>query len=111
MNESPIFSKIHDLLVWLLQATRKFPREHRFTLAEEISNQCFALQRALVAASLDKRQEAEHLLAADIALTCLRRTLLICHEMKLLDDVPYRHVTQMTSEVGRLLGAWRKRAG
>jgi len=109
MTESPIFSKVHDLLVWLLQATRKFPRAYRFTLAEEISKHCFALQRALVAASLDKRQVAEHLLTADIGLTCLRRTLLICHEMELIEDGPYRHVTQMTSEIGRLLGAWRKK--
>jgi hypothetical protein len=108
MNESPIFARLHDLTVWLLRATRKFPREYRFTLGAEIAEQCFALQKALVAAALDRRHQAEHLLQADIALTNLRRTLAACFALQLLDNGPYRHVSAMLAEVGRLLGGWRK---
>jgi len=108
MKESPIFTRLHDLLRWLLQSTRKFPRDLRFALAERLVQQGFALQDALVAASLDRRQQAHHLLQADIQLMGLRKTLLLCYELGLLDAGQYRHVSEMTQEVGRLLGGWRK---
>jgi len=111
MQESPIFARLHDLLLWLLRATRKFGRDYRFTLAVALNDQGLALQRALVAAALDRKGQAAHLLQADIALTELRRTLLLCFELDLWDAGQYHHVSAMAQEVGRLLGAWRKNAG
>lgn len=110
MNESPIFTRTHDLLLWLIPATRKFPREQRFLLAQRAAGQAFAVQDALVAASLDKARQAHHLLDADIALTALRKTLLLCSELELLSAGQYRHASALAAEVGRLLGAWRKSA-
>jgi hypothetical protein len=111
MQESPVFTRTHDLLRWLLDTTRKFPREQRFVLAQRLHQQAFALQDALTAAGLDSRSAARHLLDADIALSGLRKTLQLSHELGLLDDGPYRHASQMAMEVGRLLGGWRKKAG
>ena len=111
MRESPIFARLHDLLRWLLQRTRKFPRDVRFALAERLVAQGFALQDALIAASLDRPQQARHLLQADIQLTGLRKTLLLCYELELFSPGQYRHVSEMAQEVGRLLGGWRKQQG
>ena len=36
MQQSPIFTKTYDLLTWLLPATTKFPREHRFVMAKAV---------------------------------------------------------------------------
>ena len=108
MKQSPIFTRTHDLLRWLLPATRKFPRDYRFTLAQRLNNRAFALQDALVAASLDEAHRQEHWLAADVALNGLRKTLLLCLELELLSPGQYRHVSQITAEVGRLLGGWQK---
>lgn len=108
MKESPIFTRTHDLLKWLLPATRKFPRQYRFTLAERLLHQAFALQDALLAASLDRNRQAEHLLQADLALAGLRKSLLLCYELDLLSAGQYRHVSELAQEVGRLLGGWRK---
>lgn len=108
MKESPIFTRLHDLLLWLLRATRKFPRDYRFTVAEQINRQGFALQDALIAASLDRKRQSDYLLQADIALTSLRKTVLLCHELQLWDAGQYRHVSELLQEVGRLLGSWRK---
>jgi hypothetical protein len=99
---------MHDLLLWLLPATRKFPRDYRFTLAQRINNQAFDLQDALIAASLDDARRSEHWVKADIALQSLRKLFLLCHELALFSPGQYRHVSQMTAEVGRLLGGWRR---
>ncbi len=108
MKQSPIFTRTHDLLVWLLPATRKFPREYRFTLSHRINNQAFALQDALIAASLDKTRVGQHLLAADIALTRLRKSMLLAHDLTLFSPGQFRHASVMMAEIGRLLGGWRR---
>lgn len=108
MKESPLFTHTHDLLLWLLQATRKFPREHRFGLGQRLPALGFAFERAIIAAALDKRYTTDHLIQADIELASLRKALLLCQELELLTPNQYRHVSGMTAEVGRLLGTWRK---
>lgn len=107
MKQSPIFVRAHDLVLWILQTTRKFPREHRFGLALRLQNQGFELEDRLVAASLDIQQTADHLLQADIALANLRKTLLHCHDLGLLTPNQVRHAGEMAAEVGRMLGSWR----
>ena len=108
MDESPIFTRTHDLLVWLLRATRKYPREYRFTLAERVCDRAFTLQDALVAAAIDRERRSDHLRQADIALTGLRKTLLLSLDLSLLKPNQYRHASEMTAEIGRLLGGWQK---
>jgi hypothetical protein len=110
MKESPIFTRLHDLQLWLLRTTRKFPRDQRFVLGQRLVDQIFALQDALVAATVDTRHTPIHLMNADIAITGLRKTLLLCHQMEFLSDGQYQHVSGMVAEVGRLLGGWQKQA-
>jgi hypothetical protein len=110
MKESPVFTRTHDLLLWLMRVTRKFPREYRFSMASRLEELGFTLQHALVAAAIDRRRETEHLIEADIALTNLRKSLLLCLELGLLDNGAYQHGGQLTGEVGRPLGTWRKDA-
>ena len=110
MKESPAFTHTHDLLLWLMRTTRKFPREYRFGLASRLETLGFTLQHALVAAAIDRRWQAEHLIDADIALTEIRKGLLLCLDLGLLDNNAYRHGSELTGEVGRPLGSWRKDA-
>ena len=60
----------------------------------------------VVAAGLDPLNRQRHLVLADRALAGLRKTLLLCHQMQLLSDGQYRHVSGLTAEVGRLMGSW-----
>lgn len=64
------------------------------------------MQDTLVAAGLDPLNRQRHLVLADRALAGLRKTLLLCHQMQLLSDGQYRHVSGLTAEVGRLMGSW-----
>lgn len=108
-QESPIFSKLHDLFAWLLQATARFPREQRFVLARRAMDKAFDLEDSLVAASFDRENLRWHLQRADIALHGLRRTINLAADLKLISDGQYKHAAEMTAEIGRLLGGWAKR--
>ena len=58
MAQSPIFAKTHDLLVWLLQHTAKFPKSERFRLAKRVEDSAFRFYDLIARAtkSGDKRR-------------------------------------------------------
>ena len=109
MNESPIFSKTYDLLLWLTPQTTKFPRQHRFGLAEHILQLALGFQEKLLAASLAPSAEKPSLLRqADIQLAQLRLNLRLCKDLELFTLSQYEHAASMLVEIGRLLGGWQK---
>lgn len=109
MKESPIFSRTYDLLRWLMPITVKFPRQHRFVLAQTVQQAALDLQESLIEAS-KVAKPADALLQADINLAKLRTHLRLCHDLKLLSTGQYEHVARMLTEIGRLLGGWMKTA-
>lgn len=111
MQESPIFTKTYDLLLWLMQATTKFPREQRFVLAQAVQQSALGFQEHLIEAGVGQgRARSRALVEADVELTKLRFYLRLSKDLKLLKLNQYRHAAEMVAEVGRLLGGWRKTA-
>ena len=110
MNESPIFARTHDLLLWLLPQATKFPRVHRFGLGERLVRQALDFQETLITAGLDKGQgRKEGLQQADVQLALLRHWVRLCKDLELLTVAQYAHVSGMVIEIGRLLGSWKKK--
>ena len=108
MQESPIFVRTFDLLLWLLPFTQKFPKEQRFVLAARVQNSAFDFYEAITAASLGKKK-IEYLEQADIELQRLRLYLRLCQRMQYFNKGQYEHVYKMVEEIGRLLGGWSKK--
>lgn len=109
MKESPLFVKLFEFLKWLLPVVAQFPRLYRFTLAERVQRQALDVQELLVAAGLNAGPSRAALLAqADVRLTQLRHTLRLCQALAVLETRHYEHAAEHLSELGKLLGAWRK---
>jgi cytosine/adenosine deaminase-related metal-dependent hydrolase len=107
MKESPIFTRTYDLLRWLLPATLKFPRQQRFVLAETVQRTALRFQEEILEAGFKNRPFAE-LARADVTLAKLKLYLRLCHDLDLLSHGQYEHVSRTVTEIGRLLGGWRK---
>lgn len=108
-REMPIFTRTFDLLTWLLPATNHFPRAHRHTLSQRLLDAAFDLRERLEEANL--RQGAERLDRlgrADEALARVRLYVRLCFRWGWLTAGQYEHVAGLTTEVGKLLGGWRK---
>ena len=105
MKESPIFTKTYDLLCWLLPETVKFPRQHRFVLAEAVQRAALLFQEQIIEAGMADKP-LPWLREADVTLTQLRTYLRLCSDLKLLPFNHYEHGSRMVDEVGRLLGGW-----
>jgi hypothetical protein len=107
MKESPIFTKTYDLLCWLLPETIKFPRQHRFVLAEAVQRAALLFQEQIIEAGMVEKP-LPLLRQADVTLAKLRLDLRLCRELGLLKFNQYEHGSRMVDEVGRLLGGWMK---
>lgn len=108
-KESPIFIKSYDLLRWLVPATLKFPKSQRFVLAKQIQETAFTFYDALVQAGKGVAI-AESLRDADVALERLRLYIRLGKDLGLFGPQQYEHVARQMADVGRLLGAWLKKA-
>jgi hypothetical protein len=109
-QESPLFVKTFDLLVYLLPAVEKFPRSQRFVLGRRIQEIGLGFLDHLLAARKCSDAERPNLLRqADLELDRLRYTVRLCHEIGILSQKQYRHASGRLVEVGRLLGTWIKR--
>ncbi len=110
MEESPIFTKTYDLLLWLIPATMKFPKEQRFVLAKRIQDTVFDFQEALIAAGMGM-ERTQRLQDADVLLRKLQVYIRMSVNLKFITVRQYEHVSKMTVEIGKILGGWRKKAG
>jgi hypothetical protein len=109
-QESPLFVRTYDLLVYLLAASEKFPKSQRFVLGRRLQELGLELLDLLLSARKCADQERGALLRqADLDLDRLRYTLRLCHQLGLLSPKQYRHASGLLAEVGRLLGTWLKR--
>lgn len=109
MNESPVFIRTHDFLLWLIPQVQKFPRPHRFGVTERIQRLGLDLQDRLVAAGKSKgTARLTRLEEADIHLEQIRFWIRFASDMQRLTIRQYEHAARMMGEIGRLLGAWIK---
>lgn len=109
MKESPIFSKSYDFLRWVIPLTVKFPRQHRFVIAQRLQTLAFSFHDQLLDAAA-ARDRKEGLGEADRTLAKLRVTLRLAGDMKILGVRQYAHAARTLDEIGRLLGGWLKSA-
>lgn len=107
MSDSPIFARCNDLVLWVLQATVRYPRHYRVALGKATQEAVLLLQRNLVAAAR-RRDKRTALQAADEALHELRLLLRQGRMLHLLSSGQHEHVALLLDEIGRLLGGWRR---
>ena len=105
----PIFTRTFDLLSWLLPMTNHFPKSHRHTYTRRLLDAAFDLREHLEEANLRRGgARLARLTLADEALAKLRLYLRLAVQWRWMTSGQYHHVSQMTAEIGRLLGGWQK---
>ena len=109
MNESPLFVRTYDFLLWFIPHVQKFPRIYRFTLSERVQRLALDFQDTIVAAGKSKgSSRREKLYQADIQLEQLRVWIRFSRDGNLITIKQYEHAIRQLKEVGNLLGAWLK---
>jgi len=105
MKESPIFILAFETLTWILEHTRKWPKDQRFVLARRIEEAAFDFQDHLVYAA-KATSPLPYLQQADAHLTRLRLYNRLALKLKLFAFGQYEYLARALDELGRLLGGW-----
>ena len=106
-RQSPIFAKTESFMVWLFEHTAKFPKHERFRLAQRINDALFDFHVNLIKATVSNDPKS-HLINADIQLKLLRSYLRLAVELRYTTSKQYQHISEHTSNMGKLLGGWLK---
>ena len=107
-RESPLFVKTRDFIVWLLQHSAKFPKQYRHSLTERLECSALQFQRCIGRAIIVR--EAGALAEADFELWQVKQLLYVAQELHLISGRILGFAFERLGEIGKLLGAWRKKA-
>ncbi|NLE95574.1 MAG: diversity-generating retroelement protein Avd [Dehalococcoidia bacterium] len=102
-----IFQKAYDLTLRFFRETHAFPREHKYSLGQQMKDTCLALLDALIAAN-DATDKSAALQAASARLERLRIYTRLAYDLKVISMHKYEVLSKHSDEVGRMLGGWIK---
>ena len=109
MATTPLFTKTFDFVSWLLHATNHFPRSQRFVVTKRLLDAALDFQELLVDANARRGRARLSLLdQADAELDKVRLYLRLSFQWEWLSPGQYQHAAQYVSEMGKLLGSWKK---
>ena len=104
-KESPLFIKSYEMVAWLLNHTRKFPKHQRFVMARRMETAALDFHDEILRATRS-RNTKQALGQADFHLARLKLYNRLCVDMRLHAPRQYEHLASVLDEVGRLLGGW-----
>ena len=110
-QELVLFTRLFDLLAWLLPKTAHFPRVYRYTVTQRLMNAALDCQEAVFTAQSARAGRRNAALQdADAALNRLRLYLRLAYQWHWFNDGQYAHVSAQVTEIGKLLGGWIKQS-
>ena len=109
MATTPIFTKTFDFVTWLLSVTNHFPRSQRFVITRRLLDAALDFQEYLVDANIHRgKARLRKLDLADGELDKVRLYLRLASRWDWLSSGQYGHAARQVTEIGKLLGAWKK---
>ncbi len=107
-KEPPLFTKLYDIVKWLIGRVEGFSKAIRFSLGERILENAVLILEDVTRAQFRKRK-LDLLVCCNERLDVLRVLLRLAMETKGLSFRQYEFITGELSEAGRMLGGWIKR--
>lgn len=109
MATTPLFIKTFDFVTWLLAVTNHFPRSQRFFVTKRLLDAALNFQELLLDANVRRgRARLGKLDLADAELDKVRLYLRLSYRWKWLTSGQYGHAARQVTEMGNLLGSWKK---
>ncbi len=98
-----------ELTVWLLERTAHMPKRFRAGLTTRLELAALDGLESLTEAQY-ARGPGPALDRASVALDRLRLLVRLSHRLRALDTRAYEHCAERLTEVGRMVGGWKKQA-
>jgi len=106
----PLYLKLYQLIKFLYERTRNFPKQYKYTLGQNIldlSWQCLDL--VLEANALPNEKKLPKILELSITFDKLKTRLRMAQEINLISKRQFVHIqTYHIKEIGEMVGGWLK---
>lgn len=104
----PLCLKQYQLIKFLYERTRNFPKQYKYTLGEDVlklSWQCLDL--VLEANALPREKKYLKILELSISFDKLKIRLRMAQEIRLISGKQFSHIqTNYLKEIGEMIGGW-----
>jgi hypothetical protein len=104
-----ILQKTYDLMLYAFPLLARFPKNQRFTLAQQIQNGMLDMAAHIVRANMSRgRGRWLALREVNACLEVLRLNVRLSMELGFLKRKQWEQLSFRLNEIGRLLGGWMK---
>lgn len=106
-KEVDAITKLYDFILWMIPKLEKYPRSHKFLLADRIENLMLDILELLIDATYSKKKD-ETLISANLKLEKLRYLIRLSKDLKLLNIKSYEFSARSIDDIGISIGGWLK---
>ena len=104
-----IFTRTYYFISWLLPLAENFPRSQRLVVTRRLQDAALNFQELLIEANSQRgAKRSEKLEEADTELRKVRLYLRLSQTWDWIKEGQYRHASIMVTEIGKMLGGWKK---
>lgn len=111
-NELPVYRDTFELVSLLMDYVTIFPKSHRYTIGQKITNVALELFEYLQLANRsrdDNAKRARHLEGFLIKFELLKVLLRLCNEKKIITVKQAANLATYTEKIGRQITAWKNK--
>jgi len=106
-EKEDIITKTYDLLLYLMPQLSKYPRTHKFMLADRIGNLLLDFLEDMIQAYYGK-EKIGFIDRGNLRLERLRFLIRLSKDLQCISIDKYRLVSEKMDEIGRMAGGWKK---
>lgn len=106
-KELPIYKLTYDLLMQITQATRNFPKDYKFSLAQKLREECIDMVVCVYRANSAKNK-VPHLQTLLEKLEVVNLMMRLCKDLRLLTVKQFSSMVVITDSLSRQSAGWSK---
>ncbi len=106
-SELPIFKSSYDLLIYIFQTTKNFPKEYKYTLGEKLKTSLLELILAVFHAN-KTHDKSVFLDQVQTHTETVRILLRISHDLKIIPTEKFAHVSLLLESVSKQVAWWKR---
>lgn len=106
-SELPIFKASYDLLIYVFQITKHFPKEYKYTLGEKVKTLLLDLILAVFHAN-KAHNKIVFLDQVQTHIETIKILLRISHDLKIISTEKFAHASLLLESVSKQVTGWKR---
>ena len=103
----PIYKLTYDILLRIMQVTKNFPREYKYTLGQKLKDEVLDVVILIYRANSAKNK-VEHLALIVERVQVIQLLIRLSHDMRILQRKHYADLAEKTESLARQSQGWLK---